>query len=91
MSSGDEEFSTDHGSALEVEEPTTVRRKERGIAKGVLTRLINGIEKIPKTKENLQKIKEKLNLLPETVQRFEAAHQHYVTTLKDHNAVGEPA
>jgi len=61
-------------------------RKERGVAKGLITRLINNIDNIPKNKEHVEKVKENISSLPEIVQRFEEAHQLYIASLKDDGA-----
>jgi len=88
MASAREEIEADLGMASEVEDLAGIR-KERGIAKGLITRLINNIDNIPKNKEHVEKVKEKISSLPEIVQRFEEAHQLYIASLKDDGAKQE--
>ena len=86
MSSGEEEMSE---LASDMQDQIASKRKERGVAKGALTRLVNSIGKMSRIKENVPQIKEKVSLVPETVQRFEDAHQCYVNVLEDPDAIEE--
>jgi len=88
MASAREEIEDDLGMASEVEDLAGIRI-ERGVENGLITRLINNIDNIPKNKEHVEKVKENISSLPEIVQRFEEAHQLYIASLKDDGAKQE--
>ena len=83
MSSNNKETAGGPGVNTEMEATVATLKKERGAAKGAITRWITCLERINKTQENVPKIKEKLGALPGVVKLFEDAHQHYVAVLSE--------
>ena len=63
------------------DERVPVLKKERSSAKGAITRAITNIEKIPKTQENIDEIKKKLQGLPELIENFEEIHHNLIQHL----------
>ena len=57
--------------------------KERGYAKGLITKTITNLKTIPKKPDNLEQVKEKLNNLSELITKFEEIHTRLYSQLHD--------
>ena len=57
--------------------------KERGYAKGLITKTITSLKAIPKKPDNVEQVKEKLNNLSELIIKFEEIHTRLYSQLHD--------
>lgn len=58
-------------------------KKKRSSAKGILTRNMNLINELTCDSKNVEKVKEKLDALPEYIKRFEEVHMELLSLLVD--------
>ncbi len=63
--------------------------RRRGAMKGVLTQHINHIDKLTSDHKNIQQVKEKLSVFPESIENFEEAHAELVRLLPNEELSSE--